>query len=222
MEIIFLISLGRSGSTFLAKAISEEADFFNLGEQRPLWERLSRKKTSMAIQYYEDFILKRVCHSHIGVIDKSPNLVKSINIINELSRKHDVSVVYLSRNLSKVASSRDNFRKTFWKFDRIIMRIKKYWRDYRFYLIFILLRELKFLLKGVNTYYQRRISIGSKSTNALVQEKLLLEDNLNELSCDVTFVEINYEKFTQDCKKLNQLGLDEEIVSRIAGRYSPS
>lgn len=72
LHLLLLLSLGRSGSTFLAKAISESSDYLNAGENRYFWQELVKKPKADHPHEIEAFFARKNSQAKY-VLDKTPH-----------------------------------------------------------------------------------------------------------------------------------------------------
>ena len=123
LKLLLILSLGRSGSTFLAKAISENTDYRNGRENRYFWQELVKKPPETHSIEIGRFFERKFSASE-KVIDKTPELYRHLNGINFGPSR--VKWFELKRSLEAIETFRAYFVSTLRKPNCWIILIRKY------------------------------------------------------------------------------------------------
>lgn len=218
IKIIFLVSIGRSGSTWLAKAISEELNIPNIGENRYFWDTLFRvdNKKNKEEQLREFLSRKGVVGD--TVLDKSTNIYLYIDRLTELNV--EFKIVFLKRNMVDIAASKQNFIARVFSPKRIKMRVKKYYKDYGWKFFIPILQRWRFILipfglgagSAFNTQKSNNFLNMPKNEN---EYQMFITTLTNNPNCPI----IDYDDFCHSMQSLKSIGLTLNAIDKISATY---
>jgi len=214
-KLIFVLSVGRSGSTWFAKVLSRELGALNMGENRFFWERVfSSGNVSERKQKIESFVLRKSGEGYSVFVDKSTNLYKYVDQLSSLGV--DFSVVVLRRNAEDISDSKVRFAPNIFRLDRIAMRVKKYWRDYGLLFFVPIMQRWRFLLIPFGGSVDKAFSTQSFSEKKSEDEVEFFERCLKgREECLL----VDYDNFGESVSNLKSLGLSLESLDRIRSEF---
>ena len=211
-KFIFILSKGRSGSTWFSKELSLLLNGLNLGENRFFWEKFGRvKSTEKKNKMFNDFFRKEIAKTQKTIIiEKSTNLYLYLNELKELSVEK--YFIILIRDEEERSISRKNFASNIFKPKRIIKRIRKLYKSYGFSFLFSLFSKLRLVLNSKGSFLERLLV-----TNP--NEVILFNEIINSTNNDNQVVQINYDNFKKDILKLEEIGLDFESIEVLKRKF---
>lgn len=215
LDLILLFSLGRSGSTFLAKAIGENSDYVNAGENRYFWQELVKKPRERHPEELARFFLmkgKGACK----VLDKTPDLYRHIEKVN--FGDHRVQCVELVRSPDAIAASRVNFVTTLRKPKRWSIRIRDYRRDYGWRWFIPVLQRWYMVPAMLGIGRSRAFATGA-GQQELGKEGSIFNTQMERVREKFGLVTVDYDDFHRTVESLGGLGLDDSEIEEIKSRY---
>jgi hypothetical protein len=218
LKIIFLVSIGRSGSTWLAKAISEELEIPNIGENRYFWDTLFRVDNKKNKEEQIRDFLRRKGISGETVLDKSTNIYLYVDRLSELNIEFEI--VFLKRNQADIATSKQNFIARVFSPKRIKMRVKKYYKDYGWKFFIPILQKWRFILIPFG------LDAGSAFNTQKSNHFLNMPKNESEYQMFITTLmnnpncpSIDYDDFSHSMRSLKNIGLTLDDIDKISATY---
>lgn len=216
-KFVFLLSVGRSGSTWLARDISEQLGYKNIGENRYFWERLASQPCSeKRLLMLSDF-LNRKGVGESGVLDKSTNLYMHTDLLEDLGL--DYQLIFLLRNEVSIERSKEQFVKQIFKPKRILMRIKKYYADYGWRFFIPILQRWRFIL----------IPFGMKPSKAFNTievlgggdaQKMESENFLSVVNSHANHsVILDYDNFHESVIGLKEIGFSDSAIDALVKKF---
>ena len=215
LRLLIVLSLGRSGSTFLARSIAACSDYYNAGENRFFWQSLAAKEKSLHAEEISRFFLNKA-PGHRCFLDKTPVLYRLIDQID--FGPHRVEYIILRRRTKDIGESRKRLLEQLRQPRRIRMRIAKYRRDYgRRWMLPVLQRwYYPLALLGL---FERRAFATAPEAASLSSEVEDFNRRVSALSPNADVVEILYEDFPDDARRLTRIGLTGAQIQSIVNSY---
>lgn len=211
LDLLLMLSLGRSGSTFLAKAISENSAYQNAGENRYFWQELVKKPPEAHPVEITRFFTRK-CPDGDKILDKTPELYRHLAEVN--FGPHRVKWIELKRRPEAIELSRTNFLSVLRQPKRWMMRVRQYRRDYgvRWY---IPIMQRWFFLSALLGYNSRK----AFSTNARVANAAQEREGFDVVVANIRkrahVVTIDYDAFDQTVLGLTAIGFSHEQIAHI-------
>ena len=215
LDLLIILSLGRSGSTFLAKAISESSDYQNGGENRYFWSELAKKSSETHPIEIRRFFKKKFSDGD-KILDKTPELYRHLDNINFGS--HRVRWIELKRSPEAIETSRANFISILRQPKRWIMRIRKYRREYGLRWYIPVLQRWYFLGAIFGWKSSGAFSTNSNFSDAILERKEF-DLVLAKLRESVQVITIDYEAFNHSVESLEEIGFSKEQINRVRGYF---
>ena len=216
LHLLLLLSLGRSGSTFLAKAISESSDYLNAGENRYFWQELVKKPKSNHPREIEAFFAHKNSQAKY-VLDKTPGLYKVLDQVN--FGPHHVDYVELLRAPEAIEASRNKFVRILRQPKRLMMRIRKYKKDYGTRWYIPILQRWYFVGSVLGVGHNRAFST-DRGKGGVMQERYCLNAVSARLRETTRVLTINYDDFDQTIGCLVEVGLTAAQIDQIRAAYN--
>lgn len=215
LHLMVVLSLGRSGSTFLARVVSENTDFWNAGENRYFWQELAKKPQETHAKEIAKYYARKNPNSR-HILDKTPELYLYVDQID--FGDHRVDWIELVRAPAAIEASRARFLTSLRQPKRILMRIRKYRRDYgKRWVVPVLQRwHLGLALFGIGRERAFATGHGGGDVN---RERLAFDKAIASLRQRTTVLTIDYDNFGVSARGLATLGLSERQIEAIVSRY---
>lgn len=214
IRFVFLLSLGRSGSTWIAKTLSEEIEAVNLGENRYLWERISSARSDDSRRtILSDYLQRKDIYSGL-VLDKSTNLYRHLHVIGDLGLNADYIV--LKRSSRAILSSRERFAKRLLEPRRIWMRVRKYHADYGWRFFIPLLQRSHYIVRALG--FGRKNILRTQvapSTNEFEEFDLAVD----RLTKSENVAIVDYDSFFESVENLKHLGISDAVIEKLASGF---
>lgn len=216
ITLLLILSLGRSGSTFLAREISRSTHYANGGENRFFWQELLKKPQYLHAKEISEYFCQKSPNTDF-FIDKTPALCNFVRLVN--FGEHTVYWIALVRDLGEIEISRKKFLSALRRPKRILMRIRKYKSDYgpRWYIP--ILQKWHFIL-GVVGLSRNLLFKTSALSKTILEEKEELNDAIAFLSSNTRGIVVEYNNFHQSIKELRSMDFTEKQIHNIASQFN--
>ncbi|GAA4226593.1 hypothetical protein GGQ68_004813 [Sagittula marina] len=218
IHLLIVLSLGRSGSTFVAKALSQNSDFVNGGENRFFWQELVTRPPEEHPAEIARFFARKPGFAG-KALDKTPEIYRYLDQVN--FGPHQVDLIELVRNTEAIARSRDGFIGTLRKPKRWLMRIRKYRQDYGTRWYVPILQRWYFVPAMLGLGRNRAFATGSGDSSAagVAQERRGFDAAVARLRTTQDVTRIDYDAFADSVRGLAPLGFSDAQIAGIAAIY---
>ena len=215
-KFLFVISLGRSGSTFFGHRFSALGGFHYFGEKRFLWSSLA------SFPVLGKYLLKRNIKKNKDgsvILDKTTYMHKYLESIAPFI--DIVGIILLERDVAAIEKSAVKMEKEGSNFTRLRMRVNKYISEYGVFAIFALLTRVHLLANvfGLKTGMFGRSMFGGSLGDEV--DVMLRETRRFADTEGIPLVRIAYESFQDDCVGLARLGVSETVISAMQAEFIP-
>lgn len=210
IEFLFILSLGRSGSTWIAKTLSEALGATNVGENRYLWQRIAAATSVDERRFLLGSFLKRKGIMAGRVVDKSTNLYLHTKVIEEMGIP--CHFVALKRDKVEILKSRQNFSRYILNPKRVKMRIQKYWRDYGWRFFIPLVQKIHYISVALGLRRDRVLTTdNSIDGGEFVKFERVLEDLAGHDNAAI----LDYHSFAESLSELRRIGIPEKALNTL-------
>lgn len=215
LHLLVVLSLGRSGSTFFARALSENSHYVNCGENRFFWQELVKKNREEHPVEIARFFSRKPSYAG-NIIDKTPELYLLIDQIN--FGQHRIDWIELTRSPEAISKSRNNFTTTLRKPKRWMMRVRRYRQDYgaRWFLPIL---ERWYLVPAMLGIGRDRAFATGGGERDVAQERATFDEAVTQLRKTTPVTTIDYDDFERTVYRLEALGFDLKQIQSIANTY---
>lgn len=215
LQLLVVLSLGRSGSTFFAKALSENSDYVNCGENRFFWQELVKKSREKHPVEIARFFSRKAGYAG-KIIDKTPELYRLIDKIN--FGHYRVDWIELTRSPEAISKSRNSFVTTLRKPKRWMMRVRRYRQDYGA-CWFLPILQRWYLVPAMLGIGRNRAFVTGGGECGVAQERATFDETVARLRKTTPVTTVDYDDFERTICRLEALGFDPKQVRSIADTY---